>query len=103
LKGYFDRVWAPGIAFDIGLDGKFETDRLRHIRKLGVVTTYGSPWWLIRLYMGDPDRKLWGRAIRKLCGPGCALDWLALYDMDHASPTRLDEFSKKVKKIFSRW
>src|ERR1019366_9995618 len=42
LKGYFDRVWAPGIAFDIGADGAFETDRLAHIRKLGVVTTYGS-------------------------------------------------------------
>jgi NAD(P)H dehydrogenase (quinone) len=28
LKGYFDRVWAPGIAFDIGADGVFATDRL---------------------------------------------------------------------------
>ena len=51
LKGYFDRVWAPGIAFDIGADGVFQTDRLANIRKLGVVTRYGSPWWLIRLYM----------------------------------------------------
>jgi putative NADPH-quinone reductase len=59
LKGYFDRVWAPGIAFDLGADGVFQTDRLNNIRKLGVVTTYGSPWWLIRLYMGDPERKLW--------------------------------------------
>ena len=41
LKGYFDRVWAPGIAFDIGADGVFQTDKLNNIRKLGVVTTYG--------------------------------------------------------------
>src|SRR5207342_1347434 len=31
LKGYFDRVWAPGIAFDIGVDGAFQTDRLNNI------------------------------------------------------------------------
>ena len=41
LKGYHDRVWAPRIAFDIGADGVFQTDRLANIRKLGVVTRYG--------------------------------------------------------------
>ena len=61
------KIWAPGIAFDIGADGIFQTDRLDNIRKLGVVTTYGSPWWLIRLYMGDPERKLWLRAHCRSC------------------------------------
>jgi NAD(P)H dehydrogenase (quinone) len=103
LKGYFDRVWAPGIAFDIGSDGAFETDRLSHIQKLGVVTTYGSPWWMIRLYMGDPERKLWSRAIRKLCGKGCTLDWHAHYNMDSAGPERLERFRKKTGVAFARW
>jgi NAD(P)H dehydrogenase (quinone) len=103
LKGYFDRVWAPGVAFDIGADGAFDTDRLSHIRKLAVVTTYGSPWWLIRLYMGDPERKLWGRAIRKLCGQGCTLDWHVHYNMDSAGPERLERFRKKVGNAFAKW
>ncbi len=103
LKGYFDRVWAPGVAFDIGADGVFKTDRLAHIRKLGVVTTYGSPWWLIRLYMGDPERKLWGRAIRKLCGKGCTLEWLVQYNMDSTSPAQLERFRKKTENVFNRW
>jgi NAD(P)H dehydrogenase (quinone) len=103
LKGYFDRVWAPGIAFDIGADGVFETDLLSHIRKLGVVTTYGSPWWLIRLYMGDPERKLWGRAIRKLCGKGCTLDWHVHYSMDTTTPERLEGFRKKTERAFEKW
>lgn len=103
LKGYFDRVWAPGVAFDIGSDGKFETDRLAHIRKLGVVTTYGSPWWLIRLYMGDPERKLWGRAIRKLCGRGCTLDWYTKFNMDRSTPERLERFRRQVERRFRRW
>jgi NAD(P)H dehydrogenase (quinone) len=103
LKGYFDRVWAPGVAFDIGSDGKFNTDRLAHIRKLGVVTTYGAPWWLIRIYMGDPERKLWGRAIRKLCGKGCTLDWHAHYGMDQSTPERLERFRRQVERTFRRW
>jgi NAD(P)H dehydrogenase (quinone) len=103
LKGYFDRVWAPGIAFDLGANGAVDTDRLAHIRKLGVVTTYGSPWWLIRLYMGDPERKLWGRAIRKLCSKGCTLDWHAQYNMDTTSPERLERFRQGAEKIFARW
>jgi NAD(P)H dehydrogenase (quinone) len=103
LKGYFDRVWAPGIAFDIGADGDFETNRLSHIRKLGVVTTYGSPQWLIRLYMGDPERKLWGRAIRKLCSKGCTLDWHAHYNMDSAGPVRLERFRQRIGSAFAKW
>jgi NAD(P)H dehydrogenase (quinone) len=103
LKGYFDRVWAPGVAFEIGSDGKFHTDSLAHIRKLGVVTTYGSPWWLIRLYMGDPERKLWGRAIRKLCGKACTLDWHARYNMDQSTPESLERFRRHVQRSFRRW
>ena len=91
LKGYFDRVWAPGIAFDIGADG------------VGVVTTYGSPWWLIRLCMGDPERKLWGRAIRKLCSKGCTLDWHAHYNMDSSPPERLEHFRKRTENAFAKW
>src|ERR1700753_3557846 len=29
LKGYFDRVWLPGVAFDVQPDGKVSTDRLK--------------------------------------------------------------------------
>lgn len=103
LKGYFDRVWAPGVAFDIGSDGAFETDRLSHIKKLAVVTTYGAPWWLIRVYMGDPERKLWGRAIRKLCGKGCTLEWHAQYNMDNTPPERLERFRKRTESAFATW
>jgi NAD(P)H dehydrogenase (quinone) len=103
LKGYFDRVWAPGIAFEVTSDGNVDTSRLDHIRRLGVVTTYGSPWWLIRLWLGDPERKLWGRAIRKLCACGCSLDWRVQYNMDSAKPERLDWFLTHVRETFARW
>jgi NAD(P)H dehydrogenase (quinone) len=103
LKGYFDGVWAPGIAFDVTRDSGVDTSRLNHIRRLGVVTTYGSPWWLIRLWLGDPDRKLWGRAIRKLRAHGCSLDWRVQYNMDSATPDRLDPFLTRVCETFAGW
>jgi len=53
LKGYFDRVWAPGIAFERDIAGGRIRPLLTHIKLFGVVTTYGSPWWITRLVAGD--------------------------------------------------
>jgi NAD(P)H dehydrogenase (quinone) len=103
LKGYFDRVWAPGVAYDLKSDGAVDASRLAHIRRIAVVTTYGSPWWLIRLWMGDPEHKLWSRAIRRLCGKGCRLDWYAQYSMDRTPPAVLGRFLARVKNAMRRW
>ena len=103
LKGYFDRVWAPGIAYDVTSGGNLDTSRLGHIKRLAVVTTYGSPWWLIRFYMGDPERRLWSRGVRKLCARGCSLDWFAHYNMDHTAPAQLAAFVTRVKRRMGRW
>lgn len=105
LKGYFDRVWAPGIAYDVKRGGKLDTSRLSHIRRIAVVTTYGSSWWLVRLYMGDPARKVISRGVRHLCGPRCALDWLVHYDMDKDTPKpeRLARFLEHVKSQLRAW
>jgi putative NADPH-quinone reductase len=103
LKGYFDRVWAPGIAYDLTAEGSVDTSRLAHIRRIAVVTTYGAPWWLIRFYMGDPEHKLWGRGVRQLCARGCRLDWHAQYNMDKANPAQLERFLGGVKRRMAAW
>src|SRR5262249_27458513 len=40
-KGYFDRVWAPGIAFECDLAKGYIRPLLTHIKLFGVATTYG--------------------------------------------------------------
>ena len=102
LKGYFDRVWLPGVAFDVKADGRIGTDRLRHIRRIVIVTTYGSPWWLIRLFMGDPARKFISRGLRRICGPGCRITWYVKYGMDRATPDQLNRFLTKVRSGVSK-
>ncbi|GIX11651.1 NAD(P)H-dependent oxidoreductase [Elioraea sp.] len=100
LKGWFDRVWLPGVAFRLG-PGAIEP-LLTNIRRIAVVTTYGSPSWLLWA-IGRPDRKLVGRALRRLCARGCRLDWLSLTRMDRRDPPELASFRARVVEHFSRW
>ena len=100
LKGWFDRVWSPGVAFRLG-DGAIEP-LLTNITRIAVVTTYGSPSWLL-WYIGWPDKRLIGRGIRRLCAKGCRLDWLHLNRMDQRKAPELEAFLGKVRAHFSRW
>ena len=100
LKGWFDRVWSPGVAFHLG-DSAI-TPALTNIRRIAVVTTYGSPTWLL-WYIGRIDRKLIGRGLRRLCAKGCTVEWLTLTRMDSRTRPECDAFVQRVRSHFSRW
>ena len=100
LKGWFDRIWAPGIAFKLG-DGAIEP-LLTNIKRIGVVTTYGSPLWLLWV-IGWPDKKLINRGLRRLCARGCRVEWLMLTRMDQRGAPERAAFLAKVKARLSRW
>jgi putative NADPH-quinone reductase len=100
LRGWFERVWLPGVAFGIDARGLITTGELAKISKIGVVTTSGSPWWLIHLYLGNPLRRLIGRGLRRLCARGCSLTWLQHYSMDRSTPESRAAFLAKVERTF---
>jgi NAD(P)H dehydrogenase (quinone) len=102
LKGYFDRVWAPGIAFEHDLGGGRITPLLSHIRIFGVVTSYGSPWWITRIVAGDPGRKVLMRALKPMCGQGVRSFYLAQYDLDRSTPSSRQAFIERVRRVVSR-
>ena len=66
LKGFFDRVLAPGVAFSHDPSGGRLLPRLSNIKLLWALTTTGSPWWMVQLYMGNPVRRLLRRASEAL-------------------------------------
>lgn len=103
MKGWVDRVWGPGIAFTHDREGGRIVPLLNHIRLFGVVTSYGTPWWVVRLYAGDPGRKVLMRGMKPLCHKYAKSFYLAHYDMDRSTPaTRaafLDRVAARVKAI----
>ncbi len=101
LKGYLDRVWAPGVSFVINDTGGLDLT-LRHVRRLGAVCTYGGARWRAML-MSDPPRRAVTRMIRAHLAPGSPCDYLACYDMNHTTPARRAAFRAKVERRFSAW
>ena len=43
LKGYFDRMMMPGVAFDLS-DPAHAKPLLGNLRRIAGITTYGRPW-----------------------------------------------------------
>lgn len=101
LKGWFDRVFAPGVAFDHRGGGGL-AGRLTNIRLLFVLTTTGSPWWIVRLVMGNPVRRLLRRGIGMLCGPGLRFRMISLHDLDRASGDKRRAHLERVRRQLAR-
>ena len=103
LKGWFDRVWVTGVAFTLPEGGGAIRPALGNIRKFAVVTTYGSPWWLMKLVLRDPVRAVLVGGLRRLCARGCRWVYLALYNIDAAGPQRCARFLARVERAISRF
>ena len=101
LKGYVDRVFLPGVAFDLGPDGNLDF-KLRHIRRLAAVCTYGGDRWRTIL-AGDPPKRFFKRALRVQMARGASCDYMALHDMNHTTSDRRAAFVVKVRARFSGW
>jgi putative NADPH-quinone reductase len=102
LKGYFDRVWVNGVAIHLGAGGNIEPG-LRRLKKLGIVCTYGAPWWLIKLALRDPVRAVIHTGIRGLCTRHVTTKFLALYGIEAKSPAETGRFLAKVRREFARF
>jgi NAD(P)H dehydrogenase (quinone) len=102
LKGYVDRVWAPGTAFVYDAKDNHLEPNLRHIRLFGAVTTYGSPWWVVNLFAGNAGKKVLMRGMKPMCARDVTSFYLAHYDMDHSTEASRQAFLDKVRRRLSR-
>ena len=96
LKGFFDRAFAPGVAFDHDKAGGRIIPKLTNIRLFWALTTTGSPWWIVKLYMGDPVRRLLKRGIASFCAKKLDFRMMTLHDMDRVSEGRRRAHLKRV-------
>lgn len=93
LKGYFDRVFLPGVSFEL-VEGNV-APALHNIRKLAAVTTYGAT--PLRAFLaGNPPKKIVKRVLRAVIKPGAPLTYLAHYDMNNSTPESRKRFLERV-------
>lgn len=98
LKGWFERVWLPGVTFQPAEEkGKITSSCIRHIKRLVVVTSSGSPaWWMF--IVGNPCKRFFMRALRGLFHPRCKSSWMQLYEMNVIGDDKRKKFLAKVER-----
>ncbi|AHK43089.1 MULTISPECIES: NAD(P)H-dependent oxidoreductase [Ensifer] len=102
LKGFFDRVFVPGVAFDNDPAGGRIIPRLKNIKLFWALTTTGSPWWVVHLYMGNPVRRLLKRGIAAFCAKGLDFRMVSLHDMDRATDEKRKRHLARVRQLAGR-
>ncbi len=96
LKGWFDRVWASGVAWELPTGGNRLRAKLRNVTRIVTVTSHGSPKY-INAIEGEGGKRTISRAMRAMCHPLCRSTWLALYDIDRCSAADRTTFLDRVE------
>ncbi len=103
LKGWFDRVWAPGVAYDHAPGFGTIEPRLGNLREMLVVTSLGAPWWVDRLVMRRPVRRILKTALVQTCAPQCRFRMVSIYKSERLTQLQVHRFWQRIDHILSRW
>lgn len=101
LKGWIDRVWVNGVAWELPEGANRLQPRLRNIRRLVAVVTHGSPK-RINVMEGEGGKRTITRSLRTMCHPLARATWLAMYGMDTSSEDERTAFLDRVESRLTR-
>ncbi|MDJ0627477.1 MAG: NAD(P)H-dependent oxidoreductase [Rhodobacter sp.] len=100
LKGWFDRVWAPGIAFDLLKDGA--SPRLVRLRQVLMISTLNCDR-TVDEKLGMPIASSLREVLLGMSAPQASFDALSLYDCAKLDAARLSSFKDDIAARLSEW
>lgn len=101
LKGWFDRMFGPGISMDLS-DPVHVKPLLLHIKRVTGISTYGRARWQA-IGMADPPRKMIKRYVPWFTGFKAKARYYALYHINTATPEKRSRFLAKVRREMARF
>lgn len=101
LKGWIDRVWTRGVAWELPTGADRLTGLLHDIRRIVVVTTHGSSKW-VNAVEGEGGKRTVTRSLRAMCHPMTRTHWIALYGIDTCAEQDRVRFLERVERRVER-
>lgn len=102
LKGWFDRVWGPGIAYDHASDYGPILPRLHALQHVIAITTLGASWWVDRCLMWQPVKRVLKYAILGTCARHSKLDYLSLYNSEKLNQKQITRFIQRIDRALDK-
>jgi NAD(P)H dehydrogenase (quinone) len=96
LKGFFDRVLIPGVAYDMSEPARAKPS-LDNLHKVVGVVTYGQPW-SAAFWMGDGPRKTITRFLPWFTNGKAKSEYHALYNVDKSTDAKRRAFIVRVER-----
>jgi len=97
LKGWIDRVWVNGVAWELPPGTRRVRPKLTNVRRIVAVTTHGSSK-LVNAAQGEGGKRTISRSMRTMCHRRARTHWIALYGVDTCSPRRRRSFLARVER-----
>jgi NAD(P)H dehydrogenase (quinone) len=101
LKGWIDRVWVSGVAWELPEGANILRPLLTNIRRIVVVTTHGSPKYMNALE-GETGKRVAFRAIRAMCSKRTRTTWCAIYGLDRADAAERHAWLDRVERTLGK-
>ena len=101
LKGWIDRVWIKGVAWDLESGSARITPLLTNIRRITAITSHGSSK-VVNMVQGESGKRVMMRSIGFACKRFTRKTWCALYNIDVATDADRAKFLDRVERITSK-
>ncbi len=101
LKGWIDRVWVAGVAWELPEGKQVLRPLLTNVRRIVVVTTHGSSKF-VNAVEGEAGKRTMTRSIRTMCSKRTRTTWCALYGVDDSTPQRRAKFLDRVERTMAK-